>query len=201
MFRINGYESTDYYALLVIQEYLKNRLYENIRVQQGLSYAPPAELIQSRKDGVFQLSAVASTRYIDKVLRLMHDEVNKLRDVELTDADLSKTIKSLIRNRARGLESNRSIAEYYIDFLHEVDTQGVFIDQEARLEGITPQEVRNVIERYLVDSKLIYLMNKPTLTYNQFYLLLLLTTLSIIFVIWLLMKRTHLRILNSKIKK
>jgi predicted Zn-dependent peptidase len=194
VFRTNGYASSDYYVLLVIEEFLTNRLYENIRAREGLTYAPDAQLIASRDDGVFQLSAEVSTKHMDKVLNLMHDEVVKLREGDVTDEDISITIKSLLRNWGRGLESNGSIADYYIDYLHEVDLKGGYIDQESYLEGITPQDVRAVVERYLIDSKMAFLISKPTLTYNQFYLLLCLTVISLMLLIWRLMKRTHLHV-------
>jgi predicted Zn-dependent peptidase len=198
VFRTYGFESPDYYVLLVIKEFLTNRLYENIRAREGLTYAPNVQLIESREDGVFQLSAEVSAKHMDKVLNLMHNEVVKLREGEVSDKDISITIKSLLRNWGRGLESNSSIAEYYIDYLHEVDINGGYIDHESYLEGITPQDVRTVIERYLIDSKMAILMNEPTLTYNQFYLLLCLTIISLMFLIWRLTKKIHLHIRVSR---
>ena len=194
VFRTNGYASPDYYVFVVIEEFLTNRLYESIRAREGLTYAPYAQLIEGRKAGIFELSAEVSTKYMDKVLNLIHDEVVKLRQGDVTDEDISITIKSLLLNWARGLESNSSIADYYIDYLHEVDSKGGYIDQESYLEGITPQDVRTVVERYLIDSKMAFLVSKPTLTYNQFYLLLCLTAISLMLLIWRLTKRMHLHI-------
>jgi predicted Zn-dependent peptidase len=131
---------------------------------------------------------------MEKVLNLIHDEVVKLREGDVTDEDISITIKSLLLNWARGLESNSSIADYYINYLHEVDLKGGYIDQESYLEGITPQDVRTVVERYLIDSKMAFLVSKPTLTYNQFYLLLCLTAISLMLLTWRLTKRMHLHI-------
>lgn len=194
VYRTRGYDSTDYYVLVVIEKFLSNRLYENIRAQAGLTYAPVAQLIQNRKDGVLHLSAEVSTKHEDKVLKLMHDEVEKLRKGDVTDDDIAKTIKSLLRSWARGLESNSSIADFYIDYLYELDTNESYVDQESHLESITPQDVRTVVERYLVDSRLAYLKNSPTLTYNQFYLLICLTAISLLLLIWHLAKRMHLQI-------
>ncbi len=163
-------------------------------MQEGLTYAPDVQLIESRKDGVIHLSAEASTKHVDTVQRLMHDEVKKFREGDVTDDDVSKTIRSLLRNWARGLESNSSIADYYVYFLHELEFSGSFIDQESYQENITPQDVRTVVERYLVDSRLAYLKNSPTLTYNQFYLLICLTAISFLLLIWHLAKRMHLQI-------
>ena len=203
IFRTNGYTSPDYYVLVVIEEFLTNRLYENIRAREGLTYAPYAQLIENREDGFFQLSAEVSAKHMDKVLNLMHDEVVKLREGDVTDEDISITIKSMLRNWGRGLESNSSIADYYIDYLHEVDLKGGFTDQESYLEGITPKDVRSVVERYLIDSKMAFMINKPTLTYTQFYLLISLITISILFLIWRIAKRMHLgiRVIRKAKKK
>ena len=122
----------------------------------------------------------------------MTDEVVKLREGEATDEDISTTIKSLLRNWARGIESNSSIADYYIDFLHEVDKSGGYIDQESYLESVTPKDVRKIVDRYLVDSKMAYLKSRPTLTYDQFYLLVCLIAIGLLFLTWRLTKRMHL---------
>ena len=194
VFRTVGYESPDYYPLLVIEEYLTKRLYEKIRVQQGLTYAPEAQMMQSRQDGVFLLSAEATTKNIETVVALMHDEVIKLRQGDVSDDEIAETIKSILRSWARGLESNASIADYYIDALNDVDTRGYYVDQESHLEKITPGDVRTVVERYLTDSKMGYLISKPTLTYNQLYILLFLTAIGAIFLAWRLTKRMHLQL-------
>jgi len=159
--------------------------------------------MQSRQDGVFLLRAEATTRDIEKVITLMHDEVIKLREGDVTDDEISETIKSILRSWARGLESNSSIADFYVDALSDVDTKGYFVDQESYLEKITPEDVRTVVERYLTDSKMGYLISKPTLTYNQLYLLIFLTAIGAFFITWRLAKRMHLgiQVIRKKEKK
>ena len=203
VFRTVGYESPDYYPLRVIEEYLTNSLYEKIRVEEGLTYAPEAQMMQSRQDGVFLLRAETTTKNVEKVITLMHDEVIKLHAGDVTDDDISETIKSILLSWARGLESNSSIADYYIDALSDVDTKGYFVDQESHLEKITPEEVRTVLERYLTDSKMGYLISKPTLTYNQLYLLIFLAAIGAIFITLRLAKKMHLgiQVIRKKEKK
>ena len=203
IFRTVGYESPDYYPLLVIEEYLTNRLYETIRVQEGLTYAPEAQMMQSRQDGVFLLRAEATTRDIEEVITLMHDEVIKLREGDVTDDEITETINSILRSWARGLESNSSIADFYIDALSDVDMNGYYVDQESHLEKITPEDVRAVVERYLIDSKMGYLLSKPTLTYNQLYLLIFLTAIGAFVIALRLAKRMHLgiQVIRKKEKK
>ena len=70
----------------------------------------------------------------EKVLTLMHDEVIKLREGDVTDDEIVETIKSILRSWTRGVESNRSIADYYIHALNDLDTRRCFVDQEPHLE-------------------------------------------------------------------
>ena len=110
---------------------------------------------------------------------------------------------SILRSWARGMVSNSSIADFYIDELSVVDINGYYVDQESHLEKITPEDVRAVVERYLIDSKMGYLLSKPTLTYNQLYLLIFLTAIGAFFIAWRLAKRMHLgiQVIRKKEKK
>ena len=105
----------------------------------------------------------------------------------------------MLRNWARGLESNSSIADYYLDYLNELDKDGKFVNQEEYLEGIRPEDVRAVAKRYFADSNMAFIEARPTLTYNQFYLLLGITIISIMFLGWRLLRKMSLHI--SVIKK
>ena len=167
-------------------------------MQQGLTYAREAQMMQNRQDVVFPLRAEAITKNTEEVLTLMHDEVIKLREGDVTDDEIVETIKSILRSWTRGVESNRSIADYYIHALNDLDTRRCFVDQEPHLEKITPEDVRTVVERYLTDSS--YLISKPTLTYNQLYILLFLTAIDAIFLAWRLTKRMHLQLQVTRLK-
>lgn len=194
VFRTNGYGSPDYYPFQVINHYLNKRLYEVIRVQEGLSYSPDVEMVGGFKDGLFVINADADIKDLDKVTRLMHEEIIQLRDGKVSDEEINQTIKSLLLSWAQGLESNSDIADYYIDNLDEVERLGHYVDQESLLETITPADIRDVAQRYFMPSNMAFLKSVPTLTTNQFYLLAGITFLLLLFFSWRLAKRIGLHI-------
>jgi zinc protease len=195
VYRTDGYGSPDYYVLEVLEAYFYKKLYEVIRVQEGLSYSPDVEMIGGLNEGLFAISADADLDDMDKVSGIMHKEVVRLRDGEVTDEEINRTIKSLLLSKAQGLESNADIAWYYIDNLVEVDKYGRFVDQETLLENFTPERVRTVAQRYLIDSNMAFVKSTPTLTSNQFYLLAGFVFIIIMLFSWWLGKRIgfHMR--------
>lgn len=198
IYRTNGYGSPDYYVFLIIEAYFYKRMYEAIRVLQGLSYSPSVEILGGRHEGLFVINADADLKDLDKVSDIMHREVVRLRDGEVSDAEIKQTIRSLLLSKAQGLESNADIAWYYINNLVEVDKYGGFVNQEALLEKFTPDDVRNVARQYLIPSNMAYVKSKPTLTSNQFYLLAVFVFIIIIFFSWWLGKRIGIHIQSMR---
>ena len=199
VYRTNGYWSPDYYVFLIIKAYFYKRLFEAIRVNEGLSYSPAVEFISSRNEGLFIVNADADLDDLDKVSDIMHREVIRLRDGKVTDEEINTTIKSLLLRKASGLESNADIAWHYVNNLEEVDKFGGFVNQEILLEKFTPGDVRDVAQRYLNLSNMAFVQSKPTLTSNQFYFLVAFVLLFLVFLGWRLTKRIGLQV--SVIKK
>jgi zinc protease len=188
-YRINGYGSPEYYPFIVIESYLNDRLYEVIRVQEGLSYSPGAGVFTDIKDGMFVVSAESKLEDIEQVTMLLEREVNLLRDGKVSDEEINKTIKSELLGWAQGIESNSEIADYYVDSLDDLDTYDRFLNQEDVLEAITPAEVRSVAKAFLTPSRMVYVKSIPTITYNQFYLLIALLIVLVLFFIGLMIRR------------
>ena len=193
-YRINGYGSPEYYKLIVVSSYLNERLYEVVRVQEGLSYSPEASIYADTNEGMLLVSAESKLDDIDKVMKLMDMEVNLLRDGNVSDEEINKTIRSELLGWAQGIESNSEIAEYYINSLDELNRYGKFLNQEDILESITPGEVRAVAKEYLDPSRMVYIKSTPTITKNQLYLLIGLLITLILFLAWKIYRRVSLRI-------
>lgn len=203
IYRTNGYESPDYYVFLILEAYFYKRMYEAIRVLEGLSYSPSVEILGGHHEGLFAINADADLEDLDKVSDIMYREVVRLRDGEVSDEEINQTIRSLLLSKAQGLESNEDIAWYYINNLVEVHKYGGFVNQEALLEKFTPDDVRNVARQYLIPSNMAYVKSKPTLTSNQFYLLAVFVFIIIIFFSWRLAKKIgiHVQLIRKTSKR
>ena len=192
--RTNGYTSPDYYVFQIIEAYFYKRMFEAIRVLEGLSYSPGIDIIENRNEGLFVIEADTEIKDLDRVSEIMQREVRRLRDGEVPDDEIRRTIRALLLSYAQGLESNADIAWHYIDNLDEVEKYGGYVNQEALLEKFTPADVRAVVQRYFVPSNMAISKSSPTLTSNQFYLLSGLVIIILLFFIILLARRMHLRI-------
>lgn len=147
-----------------------NRVFNVVRVKEGLSYTPSAKLILNRQARQLLITAESRIDDVEKILQLMEDEVSMLRDGEVSDEEINKIIKSELLSLAQGIESNSEIADYYIEVLYELDTYGIFLNRDNTFESMTPNEVRSVSNIYLSPSRMAYIKSTPTITYNQIYI-------------------------------
>ena len=179
VFRSIGLTSDDYYAFYVLESYLNARMYESIRVKNGLAYSPASDLVARRDYGAFMLYADVELGTQDQVLGLMRKEIKRLHmplDAEIVE----QTKKKLLLQMVQGFESNSEVADYYAYSVFEYESNGGLVDQEARIEEVTVDDLQRVATKYLPLSKAIVVHEVPTLTYVQFYKVLTLLVLVVI---------------------
>ena len=170
-FRSIGETSDDYYIFYVLKSYLDARLYESIRVENGLAYSPGSSLAARRDYGAFMVSAEVEMGTQDEVLGLMRKEIERLHmplDAEIVE----QTKRKLLLQMVQGYESNSDIADYYASSVFEYESNGGLVDEEARIEAVTVDDLHRVAAKYLPLSKAIVVHEVPTLTYAQFYTVL-----------------------------
>lgn len=97
----------DYYALRVATSILSGRVFQEVRVKNNLSYAPEASL-ESFRSNYGRLSV--STTNPNRAVRLMLDEVNKLKAGEVTQDDIEETSSFFLTRHYMTMESNSAQA-------------------------------------------------------------------------------------------
>ena len=97
----------DYYALRVATSILSGRIFNEVRVKNNLSYAPEASL-ESFRSNFGSLSV--STTNPNRAVRLMLDEVNKLKDGEVTQDDIEETASFFLTRHYMTMETNSAQA-------------------------------------------------------------------------------------------
>jgi predicted Zn-dependent peptidase len=179
VFRAVGMTSPDYYPFYVLAEYLGTRLYETIRVDSGLSYAPVSELGSLLDYGVFIAYADVELDMQDRALELLRTEIRRLQEpLDAGAVELAR--RKLLLRMAQGYESNSELADYYADSVFEYRTGGALVDQEARIEAITAADLHRVATQYLRPDQAVEFREVPTLTYAEFYMgLVLLAILAV----------------------
>jgi predicted Zn-dependent peptidase len=111
---------------------------------------------------------------------------------KLDQQRLDSVKQKILLSSARGYESNRSFAEYYALTIEDVKRYGKFENYEDHIEQVSIEAVRDATSAYLSDTNLVIAVVRPTLTYTQFYLLLLLVTGLLVLVAWRLVRKIRL---------
>lgn len=190
VFRAVGVTSADFYTFSVLKSYLDTRLYESIRVENGLAYSP-ASLLAARRDyGVFIVYADVELEAQDQVLGLMRKEIERLH-MSLDPETVEQTKRKLLLQMVQGFESNSDLADYYVSSIFEYETNGGLIDQEARIEEVTADDLHRVATKYLPLSRAVIIHEVPTLTHSQFYLGMMATLLMIVGGVGILLHRRY----------
>lgn len=178
-YRTDGLGSPDFYALWVLYVYLDRALYERIRVAEGLSYSPEAMYSWDVDYGLFAAVADAELGKLDVVGAMIDEEIDKLRRRPPDNDELENAKRRILLARVQGYESNAGVASYYVRNLHELRIHGRLLDHETAIANLTPSDIQRVVSKYLREDRQIAFRSVPTLTYTQFFALLIITVIGI----------------------
>ena len=138
----------DYYAMKVAMAHLSDRLFEEVRTKRNLSYAV-ASGISSRRTNSGYL--YVSAKEPNKTLKVMFDEVDKLKNETLDEKELQRTRNVFLTEHYKDLETNSSQASNLAEAeLVEGDWKryAKFLEQ---IKAVTPEDVKRVTKKYMKD--------------------------------------------------
>lgn len=148
-----GRESPDYYALTVANQILggpaSNRLFSALRSQRGLTYGASSDLFCYRNLGSWEAKTSTRTPQTIKTVRIILQQMKRLRDHPLSSQELETAQSYLIGHRALEFETSDGIAAQSLDLLtHNLpfDEWNLFPEKVQRL---TREDVWSAVQRYL----------------------------------------------------
>jgi len=106
---------------------------------------------------------------------------------------LEKTRLKILLQSVQGYESNRDFADYYVSKYVRFRKNRFYENNEEKLEAVTVDDITRVVSKYLSDDKGITIIEKPTLTFTQFYSLLSLIAVVIMMAIVIFYIRSRTR--------
>jgi predicted Zn-dependent peptidase len=136
----------DYEAMLVAVEYLRDRLFEEVRTKRNLTYAVSAGLADARTNyGYLYVTAVDP----DTTMPVIYDEVEKLKQGKVTADQLEQSRNVFITEHYMDLETNGSQASLLARselIANDWKSQANAIE---RFKAVTPEDVQRVADKYM----------------------------------------------------
>ncbi len=102
----------DYYAVQIVNAAfggsMSSRLFQSVREEEGLAYSVYSYTSSYSRDGMFVIYAGLSAENLKKVLRLINQEIHKLKENKLSETELAVSKTQLKSSLIMGLESMSS---------------------------------------------------------------------------------------------
>ncbi len=192
-YRTRGIYSPYFYALTVLDSYFETELYNRLRVEQGLAYAPDTYMNMHNDYGAFMLVTDSELDDVDKNIQLIKETISEYKKGHLDQEKLDSVKRKILLNAARGYESNSSFSEYYALNSEDLTRYGRYENYEDGIEKVTLEDIKEVTNTYFNDDNLVVTVVTPTFTYTQFYLLLFTALCLIALTGWRIVRRIKKR--------
>jgi predicted Zn-dependent peptidase len=155
----------DYYAMRVATTILRDRIFEEVRVKRNLSYAPSADRGNlSANTGSIYVSAVDA----NQAVRVMLDEINKLKTQPVDPRDISGVSGQFLTTYFIGQETNSAQAAELARY--ELIGGGwrnsfQFLN---RVREVKPADIQAVANKYIKNLRFVVVGNPALIDRNIF---------------------------------
>jgi zinc protease len=137
--------SPDYEALTVVNQVLggaaTNRLFKTLRSQQGLTYGASSELECNRFSGSWVAKTSTRTSGTGRALEMILEQMKRLRERPISDAELSTTRSYLLGHMALEFETPESLAEHTVDLMVDGLPRDTWNRFGERIEQLRAEDV------------------------------------------------------------
>jgi len=136
---------------------LSSRLGNRVRQKEGLSYGVRSTFGADAKDkaGRFSMYAICAPENMEKVDKVIAEEIEKFLKDGVTAAELTEAKKSFLEARKVQRSTDASVAHQLGDGLEEDRTFAWHADLEKKIAGLTPDAVNAAIRKHLQPKKLV----------------------------------------------
>jgi predicted Zn-dependent peptidase len=147
--------SEDRYAFAILSTILggstSSRIFREVREKHGLAYSIGTFDCSFRDAGAIAVTGGTSPRHIHRVIRICLDEIRKLYTEGVTEEEVESARQQIKSSLILGMENSATrmgrLAECEIFFGDYIPVDDVL----ARLNAVTPEDVRLAAEKYLKD--------------------------------------------------
>lgn len=155
----------DYAAAVIATRLLRNRLFKEVRTKRNLSYAVSSAIANRRANsGALYVTATQPK----ETLEVMYNTIDDVIEGNITQEDVDNEVRGYLTRYFMGLQSfsaqGHSLAHWTMMTGDRVDADR-FIDQ---LREVTPEQVSEVLERYIRNIQFGVVGNPEQIDREQF---------------------------------
>lgn len=147
-----------------IGDILQLRYTESLREEEGGTYGARARGSLSRRptqEGTISVSFDCNPELAEKLIGIVHKEIENLKNGDIQQADLDKTLTNFLKSREESKNYNR----YQMSLLQNSVLEGYNMDDPKNYEdivnSITIMDLKNTTEKLLENSKSYEIVFKP----------------------------------------
>lgn len=157
--------SDDYPAMLIATDYLRERLFEEVRTKRNLTYAVSSGLAdQVSNYGYLYVTAVEP----EKTMPVMFAEIAKLREAPVDATALEQTKNVFITEHYMGLQTNGSQASALAQAELVAGDWRKAEQELEKIEAVSPEDVHRVAKTYFKDYRFAVVGPKTSLPQELF---------------------------------
>ncbi len=169
---INDDDYKLYYAMMIYETYLSEKIYEYIRTRQGLSYSPIAGFNYIEFYRALNTLIDVNNEDIEKGIHALKDFERDVISKPVTQKDFDRIKKQILIAESMDDNPNSSMADYFIDDLDEFERHGKYLDMEEQFKAVTIDDVNNFYKKNLRAQKIL-VVNEPLLSTSNFMILVI----------------------------
>ena len=166
-------DNPDRYALLVMNDILggggfTSRLLTRIRSDEGLAYSTSSNFgLGTYYDGVFRVSFQSRSETVSRAAAIVLEEIDRIRDRQVTEAELRTSKASFIETFTRNFSSAASTASLFASDEYTGRDSEYLVSYRDRISAVTGDDIVRVARQYLNPDQLVILIAGDINTIEQ----------------------------------
>ena len=157
-------DNPDRYSLLVMNDILggggfTSRLLTRIRSDEGLAYSTSSSFgMGTYYDGLFRVSFQSRSETVARAASIVLEEIDRMRDGQVTEAELRTSKASFIETFTRNFSSASSTANLFASDEYTGRDPEYLVQYRDRIGAVTGDDVARVARQYLNPDQLVILI-------------------------------------------
>lgn len=153
--RINNPNSNDFYKLSVYNALLggtpSSKLFQNFREKESLAYTVRSRYYRF-KDIIIIYAGIQKENY-EKAKLVIENEINKIKDGEISDEEFEASKKSIISDLKEWNDSKIALSKMFISNLFSLKNDSLTLEQMVdKFEKVTKQDIIDMASKITIEK-------------------------------------------------